>query len=434
MPVSGEGSVDSTRAGRVTRAALIRAAWELVDEMPLHELLSAVRVEDVVAEAGVTTGAFFHHFASRQQFVDAMVEDLLLKAHDRASLEELGALESIDAGETGSDLRNEAESFLSMVDHAEGARTLRRMLLLWSRSADDLIGDATLGALLTEHYWEPAEATQREIWRLVLNLAERYPLAPFDRAAMTLVMEALGTGFLVRRLAAPELFTIELFADVVMLLISTMSTPISGTVTLAEMEVGLGEVMTMPATDQAMHQREVAANYASRLDEGWETCSFTELAGLVPDGPTATELAAMFGGVRRLAAFAFYTVLEPVAWFVDRDFERDPPPRREAIAAIVLAARAHPSLARAHSLERARDTTRFGLTHSEGDVRLGVSLESGIIRAHLNAMADHSVTVRQVVEAVTAVVDAALVLGLRPELDVDLAIESTIAMLPEGTS
>jgi len=99
---------------------------------------------------------------------------------------------------------------------------------------------------------------------------------------------------------------------------------------------------------------------------------------------------------------------------------------------VVLAARAHPNLARAHALERARDTTRFGLTHSEGDVRSGIALDTGILRAHLRA--EESASIRQVVEVVTAVVDAALALGLRAELDADIAIDAVVAMLPEDPS
>ena len=434
MPVNREVGVDSTRAGRATRAALVRAAWELTDEMSLYELLSAVRAEDVAVDVGVTTGAFFHHFPSRQHFVDAMVEDLLQEAHDQASRLELESLELIDAGQQRADLREEARSFLSLVEGEDVERRMRRMLLLWSRTGDEMVGGVRLTELVRRHYWDPVESAQREVWRLALDLAERYPIAPFDVGAITLVMEALGTGFLVRRLAMPELFTIDLFADSVLLLMSAMTTPIAGSVTLAELEVGLGQVTAAPGWEQGMRDREVAAPYASLLDDGWESRTFGDLVAAVPGGPTATELAATFGTVRRLAAYAFYTALEPVDWFDDREFERDPPPRRDAIAAIVLAARAHPSLARAHSLERVRDTARFGLTHSEGDVRSGVTLDSGILRAHLGTREGQSATVRQIVEVVTAVVDAALLMGVRPELDVEFAIQAATDMLPTGAT
>jgi AcrR family transcriptional regulator len=51
-----------------TRAALVDAAWSLFRRSGFE----ATTVEAIVAQAGVSKGAFYHHFASKQEILDAV--------------------------------------------------------------------------------------------------------------------------------------------------------------------------------------------------------------------------------------------------------------------------------------------------------------------------------------------------------------------------
>jgi AcrR family transcriptional regulator len=65
------------RRGERTRQELIAAAWRVADEMSLVELLAGLTPSVVASEAGMTTGAFRHHFADTANLVAAMVDEHL---------------------------------------------------------------------------------------------------------------------------------------------------------------------------------------------------------------------------------------------------------------------------------------------------------------------------------------------------------------------
>lgn len=58
------------RDGTATRTALLDAAEELI----LERGYAGTRVDDILEVAGVTKGAFFHHFPSKHQLAHALME------------------------------------------------------------------------------------------------------------------------------------------------------------------------------------------------------------------------------------------------------------------------------------------------------------------------------------------------------------------------
>ena len=54
------------RQSRETEKRLMQTAWELMSE----QSFDAVSVRDICRKAGVTTGAFYHHFPTKEALLD----------------------------------------------------------------------------------------------------------------------------------------------------------------------------------------------------------------------------------------------------------------------------------------------------------------------------------------------------------------------------
>jgi AcrR family transcriptional regulator len=72
--------------GDATKAALIRAARELFGEQGYAD----TSTDEVVAQAGVTKGALYHHFGGKEVLFRAVFEQVQLDVSDRAVAEFLG--------------------------------------------------------------------------------------------------------------------------------------------------------------------------------------------------------------------------------------------------------------------------------------------------------------------------------------------------------
>ena len=395
----------------------MRAGWELVDELTLTELLAGAGAAAISAEAGVTTGAYYHHFPRPEDFAAAMVDHQLDRdpgtplARERTRLEELG-----DGPFRAAEVPAEATMFLAAVDHEGARRTTARLMVLQSRDVDEAIGDSTIGDELRTRYWEPAEREQEQMWEVALELCERLTRQPYDLASLSTVVHALGTGILQRRLFAPDRLTPELFASALLLLMEATTNDAASPVSLAELEAGMSTVMRGTSTTVGRRRREISWAAAALLDKGWQTLTLNDVAIAVR--APEHEVARLFGTVRRVAAHAFGAVLRPREWFDERQVEGDPPEVLAVVEAIVSASRAHPELARALVAERNRDIREYGITTGEDDVREAVPLGGEVIRSFVDSQRDSPVTLRQLVEQVVTVVDAALMLGLRESIPI----------------
>jgi AcrR family transcriptional regulator len=102
------GTAGPTRIERSeeTRAALLRAASRTICELGMH----GASIDRIAAEAGYTKGAFYAHFASK--------EDLFLVMLDEHFATELARLDAVlsGAGDPVAEARAAAEDFLVHID------------------------------------------------------------------------------------------------------------------------------------------------------------------------------------------------------------------------------------------------------------------------------------------------------------------------------
>src|ERR1017187_9490456 len=72
MTASGEITAKQARS-RVTRNRLLAAGRQLLD----RDAFDATSIADIAVEAGCSVGAFYHRFADKEAFFDALIESVL---------------------------------------------------------------------------------------------------------------------------------------------------------------------------------------------------------------------------------------------------------------------------------------------------------------------------------------------------------------------
>ena len=172
--VNGEGGHRRTQASRraATRAALVAAARELFTE---RGFAGAGR-EDIVERAGVTRGAMYHHFGSKEALFQAVYEQI----EDELSV--AVATAAIAAGtDPMAQLRAGALCFLD----AASTPDVRRVVLLDAPS----VLPVPVRRELSERY---GLGLVRESLRAVMDagLIERQPLEPLAHVLLAALHEA----------------------------------------------------------------------------------------------------------------------------------------------------------------------------------------------------------------------------------------------------
>ena len=169
-----------------TRAALVRSASRLICELGMH----GASIDRIAADAGYTKGAFYVHFASK--------EDMFLTLLDEHFAAEVARLDTVlqGVGDPAQEARAAAEGFLARVDSEPEWRGLYRELV------------AHAGR--NEAFREQFAARERDLRERMATVFERWasdlgatPALPArDVAAMAMFM---ADGFLLNRTIEPDL-------------------------------------------------------------------------------------------------------------------------------------------------------------------------------------------------------------------------------------
>ena len=186
-----------------TRAALLRAAGREFAEHGFHQ----TTLDAVAAAAGVSKGALYHHFPSKEQLFLALLEDRL-----GAGLSDINAV----IGERGSEsehLGAALETFLRrMNSNPRWLPLLLEFLAYGSR-------DPAARAEIIEHFLRPArEAPARSARSLGIPESE---LLSHDELGLTLA--ALTNGLAIERAFDPEVVPKDLLARLFIILRAGLS-------------------------------------------------------------------------------------------------------------------------------------------------------------------------------------------------------------------
>jgi AcrR family transcriptional regulator len=182
----GAGGPTRIERSEETRAALLRSASRLICELGMH----GASIDRIAADAGYTKGAFYAHFASK--------EDLFLVVLDEHFATELARLDVILAGaeNPAEEARKAAEDFLAHIDaDPEWRRVYQEFATHAARHDAFRVEFATRQRGL--------RARMAEVFaRWAADLGVKPSVPPEDVAAMTFFM---ADGFLLDQIIDPEL-------------------------------------------------------------------------------------------------------------------------------------------------------------------------------------------------------------------------------------
>jgi len=169
-----------------TRAALLRSASRLICALGMH----GASIDRIATDAGYTKGAFYAHFASK--------EDLFLTMLDEHFATELARLDAVlrGTGDPAAEARAAADDFLEQIDSDPR----------WRR----LYQEFCTHAARNEAFRIELAARQRDLRARMASVFARWassygvtpPVPPADVAAMTFFM---ADGFLLDQIIDPEL-------------------------------------------------------------------------------------------------------------------------------------------------------------------------------------------------------------------------------------
>lgn len=169
------------------RRVLLDAAWRCVSRGSFRNLV----VDDVCAEAGLSKGAFYTYFASKDALLMALLED------DAAGLDELLA----DAAEQPSGAGQIRRFVAGLVDRGAGAGAVQLRADLWAEVASD---DA-----LRQHFLAAMQQRRARLSRLIADAVAAGELVDVPPNALAAVFLALGDGLMLHRVLDPSGFRWE---------------------------------------------------------------------------------------------------------------------------------------------------------------------------------------------------------------------------------
>jgi len=381
----------TNRRGAKTRASLVEAAWRLVDSMDLTETLAGLTPSRVAEAAGVTAGAFHHHFDTHEDLVAAMVDALFAEllgddgvgvlpgpGHELAGSVDGEAGPSVSESGLPSDLaRVAARAAWARSSSATGLQFLVRGLLVQNRaSVTRLVDGRELSEVVDERYWQRFFEASVRLYDAAFEAAGRRPIDPFTTTDFARVFSAVQLGFFIQDGAVPNPRSGELYADVVASVVSGWTTPTESHGAVVDLEL---ELLGTPGDGGELDVlRDVATTAAPLFAGGWEAVRWSAVGAAVGRSPVA--VARMFGTTRRVAAVGFAGCADEVIAAAARYRDRDPHRALvDALCVIARAAVASPNLALAFLGERLRSRVGSRRPVDRFDVASAVAIDAPLV-------------------------------------------------------
>ena len=292
------------------RQELLDAAWEVVDTLPLSKVFAGATAAAVSEAAGVTTGSFFHHFANSTAFAEAMVRSVASPAADQDSTTD-EFIDALDHMEMADAIRAASLQVWEMFTGDERLAAANRRVLLLQAHQDTELPDSdgdvrTVGQLLYRMQ-RAGELNGIAMSEEVLRRSGRVPVEPFTVERMVVALTALFNGLAQRHALDPDAVDDELFADVVAVLVATLTQPVGSRRHVEDLAALDGLRLSPQARVGALRRdatrRRIVERAAGLFSDGWEDVTASEVADRA--GVSTQTVLNAFRTVRSVAAATF---------------------------------------------------------------------------------------------------------------------------------
>jgi AcrR family transcriptional regulator len=369
-----------------TRRRLLEAGMEAMESVPLTKVVGA-STADIARRAGVTTGSFFHHFASAADFADHVVLELVdQQAGQIETVDELlDALPHLDLLESIRASLREVWAVFSTDDAIR--RRLRCQMIMWAHARTPLHEPhppfEVVGDMLRHNYAELERASVRG-WRHLLERTGRTVVEPFTVELLATTLTAVLDGLRIRHDVDPDSVPDELFGEVSAAITAVVTAPRGQRVRIDDVE--LAGQASRPVSHQARAgarrrretRRRITAAATGMFERGWEAVSASEVAQRA--GVSAQTVVNLYGGVRSVAASTFVRHVPAVREAAEPRASDDPSRAlNRTLRALANAAAADPEPARALLGERLAVALRHGDELADMDIRIEVPLADSLL-------------------------------------------------------
>jgi AcrR family transcriptional regulator len=179
-----------------SRAQLLQAGAELLLDQAERAPFSAVRLRGLCRQAGLSTGAFYVHWANLEEYYDALARHLTEEDElaFKADFDTLSGIAGQDAGDALTAITRLAEEDIRLLTANPLWDAMELVALTWGRAnfREQLVsGYATI------------DRTTGEIYGAVLAKRGREPRPPLDWDGIGAILQALAEGLGLRHKIDP---------------------------------------------------------------------------------------------------------------------------------------------------------------------------------------------------------------------------------------
>jgi AcrR family transcriptional regulator len=205
-------------ASRQTRAELLEAGLQLLSTKPATAALGHLTVASITAEAGRTSGAFFHQWPTLDAYLHDLIGYVLRPEH---SVNLWQTVERLSAGLAGGATfaRSLAEAGRDVPERSAHDPQTIIELLMWNRA----LHDESFRAVVAGHYAR-LDAGAAPAYGELMRLLGRAPRPPFSAESIGAICTAIAQGLALRASLTPGLYPERTFGWLVATLVPLLTT------------------------------------------------------------------------------------------------------------------------------------------------------------------------------------------------------------------
>jgi len=360
------------------KAAIVEAAWRVVDRQGVVQLLAGVSLRDIADEIGISASTISYHFDGQEGLAWAMIESLV----DARDLEPLRALTEVLRAEPGtvdpSELvRGAAQADWDELSRPESATFERRLMRVLAATGSDADGER-ITARLRDGVWEEYLGPFTELLDAVCETQHRHFVEPFTSREISRVSMATAERLLHQSMLDPDAIRGDLLADSMVAFFSAVLAPDTVRLGIDELESSMQVLEPHDGADPELIEwrRRVAEAAAPLFTGPANQVSLTDVATAA--GVPVRAIRERFRGATEVAAVSAYRFLPELRVAVERRLSVDVHlALADYLCEIARLARIEPAVWGALGLERQRAALAAG-PDVHDDVPLDLIVEAGL--------------------------------------------------------